>query len=285
MAASNSNTNWEKIQQGVKEVEKLIGQKDYNGAMVKARQTLEFMVKLQAARAGIAETSELKNLIDTLYQNHWISKATCEHYHKIRIIGNKAVHEGDTNAYNANQSYHALSQEVYTFANDYKNARRGTRQSSARRQSSAKSSSKGAATTRSRKRRQAKGLSFTVYDLLKLLIPILCIILLFVVVKLVKPDSDSKETTANVAAETQVEKETVPEETAPQETEEAAPSVVYRTTAVLNVRSEPSTDGSRVGQLEAGATVDYVEAYDDDWAVIQYNGSEAYVASSYLTTE
>ncbi len=283
MAASTSNTNWEKIQQGVKDVEKRIGQKDYNGAMVKARQTLEFMVKLQAARAGIAETAELKNLIDTLYQNHWISKATCEHYHKIRIIGNKAVHEGDTNAYNANQSYHALSQEVYTFANDYRNAKRGTRQSSQAKRSSSTGKSTATGSTRSRKRKQSKGFSFTVYDLLKILIPILCIILLFLVVRLVKPDSDSKETTAEVTTEAQLEENTEAE-TQPEETEAEA-AVVYRTTSVLNVRSEPSTEGSRIGQLEAGAVVDYVGVYDGDWTIIRYNDMEAYVASAYLTTE
>ncbi len=283
MAASTSNTNWEKIQQGVKDVEKQIGQKDYNGAMVKARQTLEFMVKLQAARAGIAETAELKNMIDLLYQNHWISKATCEHYHKIRIIGNKAVHEGDTNAYNANQSYHALSQEVYTFANDYKNAKRGTRQSSSAKRSSSTAKSRTTGSTRSRKRKPSGGFSFTVYDLLKILIPILCIILLFLVVRLVKPDSDSKEITAEVTTEAQLEENTEAE-TQPEETEAEA-AVVYRTTSVLNVRSESSTEGSRIGQLEAGAVVDYVGVYDGDWTIIRYNDMEAYVASAYLTTE
>ena len=32
---------WQKIQQGVKETERLLGQKQYNLTMVKARQTLE----------------------------------------------------------------------------------------------------------------------------------------------------------------------------------------------------------------------------------------------------
>ena len=31
---------------------------------------------------------------------------------------------GDSNAYSANQAYHMLSQEVYTFADDYRNAKR-----------------------------------------------------------------------------------------------------------------------------------------------------------------
>ena len=63
--ASNSNSNWEKIQLGVKDTERLIGQKDYNSAMVKARQTLEFMVKQLGERACIVDGSDLKDMIDT----------------------------------------------------------------------------------------------------------------------------------------------------------------------------------------------------------------------------
>ena len=123
--AIGGNSSWDKIQQGVKDTERLIVQREYNASMVKARQTLEFMVKNLADQAGIMDESDLKSMIDVLYENRWISKATCEHYHKIRMIGNKAVHEGDSNAYSANQAYHMLSQEVYTFADDYRNAKKG----------------------------------------------------------------------------------------------------------------------------------------------------------------
>ena len=110
--AIGGNSSWDKIQQGVKDTERLIGQREYNASMVKARQTLEFMVKQLIERAGIEEEMDLKTMIDLLYEQRWISKTTCEHYHKIRMIGNKAVHEGDSNAYSANQAYHMLSQEV-----------------------------------------------------------------------------------------------------------------------------------------------------------------------------
>ena len=123
--AMNGNSSWDKIQQGVKDTERLIVQREYNASMVKARQTLEFMVKNLADQVGIMDESDLKGLIDVLYENRWISKTTCEHYHKIRMIGNKAAHEGDSNAYSANQAYHMLSQEVYTFADDYRNVKKG----------------------------------------------------------------------------------------------------------------------------------------------------------------
>ena len=38
--ANNTNTSWERIQQGVSDTERLIGQKEYNASMIKARQTL-----------------------------------------------------------------------------------------------------------------------------------------------------------------------------------------------------------------------------------------------------
>lgn len=278
MASTNGNTVWDKIQQGVKETERLIGQKEYNTAMIKARQTLELMVKALANRACIVESSDLMGMIDSLYQGRWISKTTCEHYHKIRILGNKAVHEEDNNAYNANQAYHLLSQEVYTFANDYRNAPRGgrpARTSSSRQQNPSQGS-------RSRRRVSQKRAVFTGYDLLKLLIPILCIVLLFLVIKLVKPAKDDANPTTPAAVTADVPSEQSPE--APAADPETA-AVIYKTTDVLNVRSQPSTGDNRIGQLEAGAQVEYVRAHDNEWAVIMYNGQEAYVASQYLTVE
>ncbi len=328
--AMNFNSNWEQIQQGVSETERLIRQKDYNASMIKARLTLEFMVRILADRAGIQD-DDLKSMIDQLYDSRRISKSACEHYHKIRIFGNKAVHEGDTNAYNANQAYHMLSQEVYTFATDNGLAKRSTGQagsgraaqtgsravqnqnaptlrtsvdgpstipgsgrssqprgqasSRSRQGSSAARSSQGqsrTAQTGSRRRQPQRRQALTMYDLLKLLVPILCIVLLFFVVKLFKPDSKPEDITTTPAT-VETPAETAPPETLPEETD--APAVTYKTTTVLNVRPQPNTTDARIGQLDAGVTVEYIRAHDNDWAVILYNGQEAYVASQYLTAE
>ena len=40
---------------------------------------------------------------------------------------------------------------------------------------------------------------------------------------------------------------------------------------------------SRIGKLDPGASVTFIKEYDDFWAVIEYNGQEAYVAKQYLT--
>lgn len=290
--ATNENSSWEKIQQGLRDVERLICQKEYNSAMVKARTTLEFMVRLLTDHTGITESTDLKNQIDALYERRVISKATLERYHKIRMIGNKAAHEGDANAYDANQAYHMLSQEVYAFS-DNRAAARGARGSAGARRSNA---------NRSRRRQANQAPAFTFYDLLKLLVPVLCIVLLFFVIKLVKPAGDggsTSKTTAAVTTEDTAASDSTGTSDAAGETDtteagssetmagetSAAGGSTYKTTAVLNVRPQPSTDGDILGQLDEGSTVDYVKAHDDTWAVIRYNGQEAYVSSQFLTKE
>jgi uncharacterized protein YgiM (DUF1202 family) len=39
------------------------------------------------------------------------------------------------------------------------------------------------------------------------------------------------------------------------------------------------------GRLNSGEEVTYIESYNDEWAVIDYNGQEAYVSSQYLIAE
>lgn len=269
MGTTEATSSWEKIRQGVKDAERLIGQKQYNLSMVKSRQTLEFMVRCLAEKACIVE-SDLNITIDELYQGRWISKATCEHYHKIRILGNKAVHDGDDNAYDANQAYHLLSQEVYTFANDY---------NSKKRKSSGSSSSSSSPTSRSRKKEPQSGFHITPTDLLRILIAILCVIFIFAVVRFISPKKDKPvETTPESITETMVPETTALPETMPDTT----PAPVYKTSDVLNVRSEPSTDANRLGQIAADTVVEYVGAHDEEWAIIIYEGEEAYVASRYL---
>ena len=135
---------WEKIQNSVKETERLMGQKKYNLSMIKARQTMEFMVKLQCDKSGIVE-SNTEEMIHELYDSKLISKSTAEHYLQILAIGNKASKEGDNSAYNANQAYHVLTQEIYSFVDADKSSK-------PRRSSSAKQQ---AAQPQSRKRQSS----------------------------------------------------------------------------------------------------------------------------------
>lgn len=78
--------------------------------------------------------SSLDHMIHELYDGQWISKSTAEHYLQILSIGNKAAREGDNSAYNANQAYHVLSQEIYSFTDADKAAPRPRRSQTQSRQ-------------------------------------------------------------------------------------------------------------------------------------------------------
>lgn len=271
---------WEKIQQGVKETERLIGQKQYNLAMVKSRQTLEYMVKSLGERACIVD-GDMSDIIDQLYEGQWITKATKEHYHKLRMIGNKAVHEGNDSASDASQAYHILSQEVYAFANEYSPRRRKASGSSSARP---KASSR---TTSSPSRRRSKKKKSPAEDILRILIPIVCVILLIFIIRALLPgkdETDPKETSApieTVNPEPDGSPDQVPEESDTQPAE--TPAAVYRTTSTLNVRMEPSTSARILVQLAPGTEVNVTGTYDDQWTIINYEGQDAYVATAYLT--
>ena len=257
MARIDIPNGWDKIRQNVQETERLMGQKQYNQSMIKAKQTVEYMVKLQCDQAGIMEGS-MDSMIHELYNNGWISKSTAEHYLQIYDIGTKAAKNGDNGAYNANQAYHVLSQEIYSFADNGK-APRGRRPSGSRPQQSR---------NRSAGSRQS-GSGMQPADLLKFVVPIVLVIILIVLIRVLTPKKPATEETS-----------------APVITTETADSgSSYKTTTTLNVRKEPSTDADRIGKLDPGASVEYLRDHDDTWAVIKYNGQEAYVAKEFLTAE
>lgn len=252
---------WEKIQQNVQETERLMGQKKYTQSMIKARQTLEYMVKLQCDRAGIVESST-DTMIRELYNGKWISKTTAEHYLQILTIGNKASREGDSSAYNANEAYHVLTQEIHAFSN-----------------------ADGAASPRrsapARKSRKNQRSGFSSADLVKLFIPLALIIILIILIRVLSSNkTPTTETAPVIPTETPTTEASVTE---PETEASTAAAVSYKTTDTLNVRKEPSTEADRIGKLDPGASVTFIKEYDDFWAVIEYNGQEAYVAKQYLT--
>lgn len=269
MAKIDNPGIWEKIQRNVQETERLMGQKQYNLSMIKARQTLEYMVKLQCDKAGIVE-SNTETMIRELFNGKWITKPTAEHYLQILSIGNKAAKEGDNSAYNANQAYHVLSQEIYSFADADRSPK--MRRSAAQQGQTAKS----------RRKQPKSGLNSA--DLFKLLIPVVLVIVLILIIRVLTPSkTPTDETTSSSQATTAMsEAPTMESSEAPAET--TASAVSYKTTTTLNVRKGPSTDSDRIGKLDPGASVEYIRDYEDDdfWAVIQYNDQEAYVAKQYL---
>ena len=269
MARNDIPNGWDKIRQNVQETERLMGQKQYNQSMIKAKQTVEYMVKLQCDQAGIMESS-MDSMIRELYNSGWISKSTAEHYLQIYEIGTKAAKNGDNGAYNANQAYHVLSQEIYSFADNGKPSR-GRRPAGARPQQSR--------SRNSASERTGSGLQPT--DILKFVVPIVLVIILIVLIRVLTPKKPATEETSAPVITTEAAETTAPET----EPESTASGSSYKTTTTLNVRKEPSTDADRIGKLDPGASVEYLRDHDDTWAVIKYNGQEAYVAKEFLTAE
>lgn len=115
---TTDNNIWLRIQEGLRETERLMNQNQYNIAMIKARQTLEFMVNCLGERALIVD-GDLADSIDQLFEGRFISQTTRDHLHRIRVLGNKAVHEGDDSPYDAGEACKLLSLEVNAFANSY----------------------------------------------------------------------------------------------------------------------------------------------------------------------
>lgn len=122
-----------------------------------------------------------------------------------------------------------------------------------------------------------------VYGILKYVIPILCLILAVILIRVLMGGSGSStiETTpAATVAVTEPVMETeaiVPETTAAPETTTA----IYMTTTGVKVRTEPNTDCRVLAVLDAGTQVSY-KGEADGWVNIDYNGEDAYIKSDFV---
>lgn len=123
MAERHTMSSWDRIRQGVADVENLMDQKQYNLSMVRGRQTLEHMINYLAQSVGL-QSPDMSTAVDELYNLKVISAESRENYHSIRALGNRAAHEGNNSAADAAASYQMLSREVYAFADSYAKAAR-----------------------------------------------------------------------------------------------------------------------------------------------------------------
>ena len=277
MAESSTMSSWSRIREGANDVERLIGQKQYNLAMIKARQTLEYMVACLTEKFGLEKSNDLSEAIDKLYRCGAISTSSADHYHRIRQIGNRAAHEGDDKPSSANEAYHLLSQELYTFANDFSSKK-------ARRHNNSKPS--GSSQPRSSGGRKTKISAELIF---KIVIAILVLVIIFAIIKLIgakKPKEVEPETEMQITvAETVMSViETMPE-TEPETTASENPQLIITGDGV-RVRSTPSTedDSNILGKLAKDTVVECLGISDDPgWVKILYNDTEAYVSSDFVS--
>ena len=137
--------------------------------------------------------------------------------------------------------------------------------------------------SRSGRTRRRKHRPSPVAMVLKFLIPILVIVVLVVAIRTLVPGKKKADPTQPETMSTEM---TSAETEAPTPEETQPPADVYVVTGnKVNVRTEPSTNGRILVQLEGGTEVTYVKRYNNDWTVINYDGQEAYVSSQYIAKQ
>ncbi len=148
------------------------------------------------------------------------------------------------------------------------------------------SAAKRSASSGRTKKNSAQPMEIDLYSILKFAIPIVCLILLVVLIRLLMSGSDAPviETTpaaTEAVTEAVVETEpetTEPETTAPPETE--APVYIV-TTDGARVRTASNTDSQILAQLDAGTQVTY-KGEADGWTNIDYEGRDGYIRSDLI---
>lgn len=74
--------------------------------------------------------------------------------------------------------------------------------------------------------------------------------------------------------------ETLDSETEPETTSEAGYYIV--TGEAINIRTQANTTSSILARVTTGDRVQVISFYDNDWAIIRYNGRDAFISRQYL---
>ena len=246
----------ELIEEGLSTTESLISQKDYTQAMICSRQTLEFLVRSLCRRNNISD-SDPEQMVESLYLGGIISKEVCGEFFKIYKFGELAAVQGYNDTFSANESYRLLSQAVYAYQQMLQSQTMHRNGSPAR---------------RSARRKVSGGTLNQLPPYVKFGLPLVILLFLIFLVRSFaghRKASEPVTTTEAVSSESSAAAELTTE--------------AETTSSSLNVRETPSTSGKLLTTLPAGTVLDFVEKYNDQWTVINYNGTHAYVASQYVT--
>ena len=181
-----------------------------------------------------------------------------------------AAVQGYNDTFSANESYRLLSQAVYAYQQMLQSQTMHRNSSPAR---------------RSARRKVSGGTLNQLPPYVKFGLPLVILLFLIFLVRSFaghRKASEPVTTTEAVSSESSAAAELTTEA---ETTSAVAPSAitVYTTSSSLNVRETPSTSGKLLTTLPAGTVLDFVEKYNDQWTVINYNGTHAYVASQYVT--
>ena len=93
------------------ELAEIITKREYNWGLVRTRQLTEVLVRHLCDESGIAYTT-MADSIEALYQGGYIDEASRVNLHGVRVLGNKAVHEGDNDEGDAKNAYYMYREEL-----------------------------------------------------------------------------------------------------------------------------------------------------------------------------
>ncbi len=124
------------LEQGLMDMANLIIRGDYNLALVKGRQVMEQLIRSYAKENRIIYT-DLADTIEDLYGENTIGRGSRDAFHTIRQLGNKAVHEGNNDPKDAEDSYYLLRNEIEVYLNTNAGTKNRTPVNISRRNSSA----------------------------------------------------------------------------------------------------------------------------------------------------
>ncbi len=321
MADVRNTGTWQRVERGYSDMQSLISRGEYNLALVKGRQTIEQIIRLRAAKNFVIYT-DLAETIDNLYRDGYIGSESRDASHTIRTLGNRAVHEGDNSPKDAAAALKLLGKEMRAFVEGdegegertpvmIKPERGRSQRQPERRQAprnegrdielmsdrqnprrSLQRGQRGGSGTQSRRggaparpQRQSSGGGVNIYDVLRILIPLICIILLVILIRNLIPSGEETATSPVETTTEAVPVETVPE-TVPPTTEPPteAPTRYMIKGNNVNVRYEPNTGARIYEQLSDGTEIGEIEEVEGgDWVKITRDGGEYYVGRDYVT--
>lgn len=310
MSTSRENAVWGRIRTEFKRAQELILNGQYAEAMIQTRELLRFLVSMQMDRACLVSTN-LREDIDKLQSSRLIDQQMRDAYQYIAYMGDQAQAGQTGTAQDANQSLLLLKDALEAYVEQLRGAQtspareetaetaataradelRAQREARTVRNTAARSSA-GRSTAARRAgsaRRGGREVQANVYDILKFAIPIACILLVILIIRLAMPgkkaDTGATSTAAvSTEAMTMEPVQTTEAVTTAPETSAAAELSTYVTTSNVNLRTAPSTgDDARVlAVLQNGTEIKVKGDHNSEWAIVDYNGQDAYINKNYI---
>lgn len=302
------------------ELADIITKREYNWGLVRSRQFAESLIRRLCDENGVAYTT-MADSIEALYQDGAIDEASRCNFHNIRILGNKAVHEGNNDQGDAKNAYYLLREELQKASGKTRKISyertpvqytRPVREDDDREESAnhtprrrgrdegdidihmAGNRRRTSGQKQTKKQKQSSG---GIFGILKILVPVLIAVLFVVlIISLVRMSSGEEEPETTVIETSESIEEETTEETTEEETTE--PPTTEEPTTEPPVQYKVKGDGVRVRYasepervyttLDSGTLLGAAEDYETDkadyqgFAKVWYDGQELIIKKDFI---